>query len=131
MLDLMTQYNLEGTKDERRWGFLNSNYQFEQKRITDTLQQHDQLAATFYTEQLAYMQECTESSAHLARLLIPTVVAVREELDLPIDEAIYRQVVEEGLLKQQVVLREFVEHIRLAAAAKPVAAADAPQAARR
>lgn len=118
MLDLMKQYNLDGTNDERRWKFLDDTFQFEQRRITETSQQHDKVAATFYAAQLTYMQECTDANAHLTRLLIPIVVAVREELDLPIDEATYRQVIEGGLLQQQNIVREFVEHIRASTAAR-------------
>jgi len=130
MLDLMKQHNLEGSMDQRRWDVIERNFKFEEKRITETAQQHDQLAAPFYAAQLRYMQDCLAEMTQLTRLLVPTVVAVRRELELPIDEAAYRQVLEDGLRKQEATMREFLENVQRYTVAQPVTAGDAPQAAR-
>jgi len=130
MLNLMKQHNLEGSVDQRRWDVIERHFTFEQQRITETARQHDQLAAPFYAAQLRYTQDCIAEMAQLTRLLVPTVVAVRRELDLPIDEAAYAQLLEDGLRKQEATMREFLENVYRYTAAQPVAPGDAPQAAR-
>jgi len=130
MLDLIKQHNLDGSADQRRWDVINGNFKYEEQRITDTTQQHDQLAALFYPAQLSYMQGCVVEMGKLTRLLVPTVVAMRHELDLPINVAAYRQVLEDGLQKQENAMREFLENVQHYAAAQPVAVVDAPQEAR-
>ncbi len=112
MLDLMKQHNLEGSGDQRRWNIIDGNFKFEQQRVEETVKQYNQLAAVLYAAQLKYMEECIGEMAKLTLLLVPIVVTTRRELDLPIDETAYRQILEEGLRKQEVSLREFLDSVQ-------------------
>lgn len=112
MVELMKQYNLDGAADDRRWGVIQGTFEFEQKRVTEALEQRRALAGALYALQLEYMKDCVEETMKLGRLLVPTIVAVRRELDLPIDEAAYVQVVEESLAKQRASLTEFLQQAR-------------------
>ncbi|HVS25907.1 MAG TPA: hypothetical protein VHE58_01130 [Burkholderiales bacterium] len=129
MLELMKQYNLEGATDQRRWKVIQDNFDFEQRRVAESSKQREALAATLYATQLEYMKECISETTKLSRLLVPVIVAVRTELDLPIDEATYLQIIEEAIEKQQASLAEFLQQARGFIAAQPGAAGDAAKAA--
>ena len=129
MLELMKQDMLDGAADKRRWDVIQANFDFQQKRVRETATRRDALAASLYPKQLEYMKECVEETMKLSRLLVPAVLAVRSELDLPIDEATYLQVVEESINKQEASLREFLQQLRNFIAAQPSAARDAAEAA--
>jgi len=131
MLELMKQFNLDGAADQRRWDLIQRNFGFEQDRIAETLKQHDELAANLCTRQLEYMKECIAENVRLSRLLVPALVAVRAELELPIDRAAYTQLVEQGIEKQETAIGEFLQDLQRFTAAQPSAPADPPQAARR
>lgn len=130
MVELMRQQNLDGQRDDRRWGVLQHTFEFEQGRVNEALQQRGTLAASLYANQLAFMRECVEETLRLGRLLVPVIVAVRNELDLPVNEAEYQGIVEESLSKQRASLDDFIRRARQFVDAQPGASGDAPQAAR-
>lgn len=111
MLELKRQYNLEGSSDQRRWNVIDSNFEFERKRVEVALEKHNQIASELLKVQFHYMKECSEEVYRLSLLLVPVVVAVRKELDLPIDEVIYRQVIEDGIQRQRACLNEFLTDV--------------------
>jgi hypothetical protein len=129
MLELMKQHNLDGAADQRRWGVIQANFDFEQKRVCESATRRDALAASLYPKQIEYMKDCIEETMKLSRLLVPATLSVRSELDLPIDEGTYRQVVEESIKKQEANLREFLQQLRNFIAAQPSTARDAAEAA--
>ncbi len=125
MVELMKQFNLEGGGDKRRWDVIDNNFKFEQQRIADTSTRHDALAKDLYTKQLEYMKECVTESGRLSRLLVPVLASVRAELEMPLNEAAYMQIIEEGIQKQEARIDEFLQEARRLTAAQPPVAADA------
>jgi hypothetical protein len=111
IVQLMKQYNLDGVPDPRRWEVLQRNFDFERDRVDKVIKEHTALAAEHYANALEYMKECIAEMMKLANVLVPTIVAVRDELDLPIDEATYRQLVDESIAKQQTALDEFLKNV--------------------
>jgi hypothetical protein len=111
LLELMRQGNIEGAVDSRKWDVLSNNFEFEAKRIEQSSRDRDSLLQALQVKQLEYMRESISSMEQLGASLIPVLLAVRNELELPIDEAAYRQVMEESYAIQQRVINEFVEKI--------------------
>jgi hypothetical protein len=126
-LELMKQYNLDGVSDQRKWDVLQRNFDFERHRIDETARKADALASTLYPRQLQFMEECVEETMRLGRLLVPIIVSVRKELELPIDEAEYRKVAEEAVARQVESLREFMQKVRSLIAAQPPVAPERQQ----
>jgi len=110
MLGLMTQFNIDGTNDKRRWEVIQNNFKFEQDRIDKALQEHKAISTDLRTKQLQYLKECFTENVRLNNLMIPALVAIREELELPVDETAYRQVMEENLRKQEESLTDFLRN---------------------
>lgn len=109
ILELIKQHNIEGIVDDRRWKVLQDNFDFEQKRVNDALARRAELFAILYPKQLEFMRECLSHTTQLGQSLIPVLSAVRTELELPLDELAYRQVVEAGLAHQQEAINSFVQ----------------------
>ena len=111
-LELMKQYNLDGVNDQRKWNVLQRGFDFEKRRIDEAGQKANALAATFFPRQLQLVEECVQQTIRLGRLLVPVVVSVRKELELPINEAEYRKVAEEAVAKQVENLRKFMQEVK-------------------
>jgi chorismate mutase len=112
MLSLMKQYNLDQKIDKRLWDTINDNFELEQKRVSEALEKKTRLAAEFFAGQIDYTEECASESIKLSRLLVPAVIAVRHELNIPINENNYGQIIEESYAKQTEYLKDFLGKIR-------------------
>ena len=111
-LELMKQHNLDGSKDQSRWQLLQNNFDYETRRFQEASEEADGLAARLYSLQIQFMEECAEESARLSRLLVPVIVSIRKELDLPINESEYARTLEEGVTKQMEALKEFSQEFQ-------------------
>jgi len=127
MVELMRQFNLDGKTDQQQFAAIQRNFDFEQHRIAETVQEHDTRAAILYSRQIEYMKECIAESNRLSRLLVPVVVAVRKELELPINEVAYMGVIEGSIKKQEASLEKFVQDIQRFTAPNPSPPGDVPQ----
>lgn len=112
MVDLMKQLNLEGDHDPKRWDFLQRMFDFEQKLVNDTLAEQAKLRAEFQKEWMPYRQRCYDASTRLARLLVPAVKAIRQELDLPFDAHSYQELVEDSVRRQRQALDDFFRGVQ-------------------
>ena len=127
-LELMTQYNLEGLTDQRKWNVLQQNFEFEQRRGEEARQEADTLAATLYPMLLQYTKECVGESIRLGGFWMPALFSARKELELPLDEPEYRRIAEEVNAKQVDSLNEFIQQVQSQIAAQRAAAGAAPPA---
>ena len=112
MIELMKQYNLQGLADEHLWKTIEGNFAFEAERIDGALEQKRSLSAALIADQLNCLKECTEELNRLSRLLVSVVVAVRKELEIPIDEENYERIIEESITNQTDNVTQFLEQIR-------------------
>ena len=108
MLALMTQYNLEGRQDPKRWQTIDGNFQFERKRIDEHIEQKKRLMLTRANLQLEMTSEVFDQLAGLQLAAVSTVLAIRDELELPIDGDTYRNMIEENLQRQREEAASFV-----------------------
>jgi len=126
ILEMIKQHNIEGVVDQRRWERLQDNFEFEQKRINEWLAHRGQLAEALQPRHLEFMRQCLSHTEQLGKMLIPVLTAVRLELELPLDEAAYRQAMVESYAKQQQAIDGFVLKF-MPNASQPI---DPPDAAR-
>jgi hypothetical protein len=122
ILELIKQQNIEGIIDNRRWNVLHGNFDFEQKRINEALAQRAQLIESLHPKILEFMRDCVHDSTILGKLLIPTLLAVRSELELPLNDKAYKELVSESIKKQQQAIDDFI--IKFMPATKPITLTD-------
>ncbi|MBU3541366.1 hypothetical protein [Polynucleobacter sp. UB-Tiil-W10] len=108
-LEMMKQFNLGGSKDPEIWKVLQSNYQFESDYVQNSVAQHGVLSKQFSQKQLIFMKQCIEYAQKASVLIPPLLLAVRKELDLPLDEKAYQEAVNEGISKQILAVDKFVK----------------------
>lgn len=117
MVMLMKEGNLDGSLDSRRMAVLERNFEFEQKRVDETLQRQKSLHKVHYQNQLDYLLECLRATRGISILVVPLVASVRRELELPFDETAYSQMLNELSCRQEEVMQRFVEDARKLAVA--------------
>lgn len=108
-LEMMKQFNIDGMKDSERWRAIQNNYEFEFNEIQKLVVQHGELSKRFSQKQLIFMKQCVEFAQKASALVPPLLLAVRKELDLPLDEKAYREAVNEGIGKQLAAVDQFVK----------------------
>ncbi|MFZ0829391.1 MAG: hypothetical protein WAO02_18430 [Verrucomicrobiia bacterium] len=123
MLELMKQHNFEGSTDQHRWKFLEDTFGFEQSRINEATQQQAALLADFAAKQIQLMKECIAEVNRVSRLTAPVIASARAELEMPIDERGFAQLIEQSIKKQEVNLAAFVKSIQSPPTNQPATAA--------
>ncbi len=112
ILQLIKQYNMDGSTDRQRWDFLQSSFEYARTQAVEISKKADGLGTTLYSLQLKFMEECAEEAVRLARVLVPLIISVRKELDLPIEEVGYSRLLEQGVAMQTNALKQFSEEIK-------------------
>lgn len=111
-LEGMKEYNLAGKPEPQRWETLQSNYDFEDRRIKVSQSEISASLGHLVPQQLEFIKTCVLEGHQFAKLLIPAVLAMRVELGLPLDEDEYRAVLEGMLAQQQATLDGFLTQIK-------------------
>jgi hypothetical protein len=112
MVELMKQFNLDGTIDPNRYHIIESVFKFEQDCIAETSKQHAMLSADISVKQLQFMKECVHETNRMSRLTVPAIVFARAELEMPINEQVYSKIIENSIAKQKDSLEAFMEDIQ-------------------
>lgn len=112
MVELMKQLNFEGNQEQHRWAFVQNTFEFEKKRVNDAIAEQQTLQAKLRTEWAAFAQECFATVKQLNLLVPEAVKAVRDELDLPIDFAAYKQEFERLIEKNHDSLSQYLNSLR-------------------
>jgi hypothetical protein len=119
ILELMKQYNIDGLNDPQRFKTLQSNFDFEQKRIMEATGQFSKMERELAEKLLALSEECAAVSQTLGELVIPVVVAVREELGVPIDPVAYGELLKASREHTKQRVTQFLAEMRQIIATPP------------
>lgn len=111
MVDLMKQLNFEGNQETHRWEFVRNTFEFETKRVNDSINEQQSLNAKLKTDWIIFAAECFSTSNKLSALLPPAVKAVRDELELPLDYEMYKATIDEGLRRNQESLTAYLSKL--------------------
>jgi hypothetical protein len=109
LLEMMKQYNFDGSSDDRKWEFLTHSFRSETSSIESRAAERNNLVQQLLLQQLAVLNECIAQTEALSEILVPVISAVREELELPFDEQTYRQGLATGMLKLTETVDTFVK----------------------
>jgi hypothetical protein len=90
--------------------------QAEQKQSAEGNQEANKLMVALYVKQLQLMEDSTDEKNKVVRLLLAVVFSIRKELELPIDEAEYRRVIDAAAAEQLKIFKEYLEEQRAACA---------------
>lgn len=112
IIEVMRQQNIEGNTDERLWKVLNDNIEFERAQRNNHQQRIQELQAIQNPAHLQFAEYCFAEALKVAELLPAAILAIRKELDLPLDEKQYLDMCKENVQKAREVFSEFVNKIK-------------------
>ncbi len=111
MIELMRHHNIEGTQDAQRFEAIQRNYEFEAGRIATTNQEIQQMTAELSAKHFPFAKQCFVETIHINRLLVPLLTAARKELELPISEENYAEILHQTYPTLEGQLDEFIQNI--------------------
>ena len=111
MIELMKEYNLQGSEDKRLWNVINNNFEFEKKRCDEFIAKINELRRINSQGQIQLSLECFEASKEISKFFIPAISAVREEMGIPFDADSFRKVLEGSWKLSQQSVSEFFNRI--------------------
>lgn len=112
MLEMMKQYNLERKKDPQKFQTIQGAFEFQQKQVLDALPERNALAAQFLEAQFEIAKTSTEELGKLWTHVVPAILAVREELGIPLDGNQYLKLVQDLTSQQQTLMGKYLGKLR-------------------
>jgi len=112
MLELMRQHNIEGNTDQRRFEALQGNFDFHQKRVREMLDERAVLQRELAIAHMVFLEECLGKTSEISEALLPVVMAVRKELELPLNEEAYRGTMRALKERQQADIAKLLTGLR-------------------
>lgn len=88
-LEMIKQYNIAGVPDARKWDVLQTSFTDEQKRAGDLSRKRSELFGQLCQQHAEFAKDCTKEVLKISKIVVPVLVEIRRELELPIDHANY------------------------------------------
>ncbi len=112
LLELMKEFNLQGSNDKRRWDVINDRYEYETKQTDKYISERDILSSENEIAIKAYAMECYKSLKAIGKPITEAIAAIRKEMDIPFDNEEYQKIMDESFTSGEVSLDEFFEEIK-------------------
>lgn len=119
ILELMKQHNIDGVRDQRRWDVLKGNFDFEHKRIIETQDRKSTMVQNLVPKEFDFIKDAVAEAVDLKQSLISTLVAIRKELEIPLDENAYCKIIDNEITKQKKSMNDFVQKFMPSNAPQP------------
>jgi hypothetical protein len=111
-VELMMQHNLEGICDKRKWDTIEGNFKFEQQRTKEAQDERIKVAAGLMAQQLMLARNSLDELARLNGVITPALVAIRKELEIPTDDAVFAEIFHEAVERQKSAFGSFFDAAR-------------------
>lgn len=110
-LNEITAFNLSGSRDNVLWSKLQDNFDFVQSEISNYVDERSQKWSEHNKYQKELMVVCTREALELAELVVPAVISIRRELDMPFDEDAYRELMKNQSIEAEGVIKSFLSEV--------------------
>jgi len=107
----MTSFNLSGNRDGELWEKLQDNFNFVQSEIDQSIEERSNKWLEHNKHQRELMVVCTKEALELAELVVPAVISIRKELDLPFDEKEYKLLMKRQSSEAEKVIQSFLSEV--------------------
>lgn len=112
LFEMLNNENIEGTLNTTKRIMLESNWNFEQKKLIELAENKAALSELQFPKQIEFMRECISYSFPLQQLHIPILSAIRSELEFEFNELRYQTIIKDGTDKQIDALGIFMNDIK-------------------
>lgn len=110
-ISIMKNLNLEGNQDKRLWDTINNNMHYETQRRDKLSQEISDLWKVQNKEHLEFTQKAMNRFFEITGLLPDAVLAVREELNLPISNDEYLDIFTKNIEQGTKVFGNFMKKV--------------------
>lgn len=110
-ISIMKNLNLEGNQDERLWETINKSIQFETEHRDSFSKKIDELKTIQNKELIEFTKKCMNKFFEIAPHLPDTVLAMREELNLPISRDAYLNIFNQSTEHGKKTFDEFLNKL--------------------
>jgi hypothetical protein len=126
-IELMKTYNLNLQVDQQRWAVISGRSEFEERQFNEALNTRTTVQAALLDAQSTYASDCIDRIHELRPLMVRALIAMRTELNLPLDPSIIERIVQESQETQRADLDAFLNEAReMVAALRTSTAAATP-----
>ncbi len=108
MLNEMTAYNLRGDNDPRFWQQLQKNFDHYSGQIDSYIKERDEKNIQLNQLMKEFVVKCMEATVSLSNLEVRAIRSIRAELNMPFDEAHYRETIEASNSKMELEFSKFL-----------------------
>lgn len=119
---LIDQQNIEGVTDNRKWEVLQDYYKDEKERFFQITTEKTALVARLRQDHFPFAKACTQEALKINKLLVPLVLAIRRELELPVHKERYMAIADQNLKRMEQEFSKFVGPIEASLAAEEAVA---------
>ena len=112
LIHLLTEHNIEGNPDQRRFQVIQRNFQFQQQRLKQDIEKRMTLQRQLVADSITFAKECHAASKEVSNAIVPVIVAVRSDLDLPIEADLYSELIQRLQHKTQESIDRFFDQIQ-------------------
>lgn len=112
MLELMKRHNLEGNDNQQRWAVIRRFYELAESQTLKHAEANARAQKSLADMQLELAAMCGAELPRFGKLLVPLIVAVRKELDVPIDPELYANILGDAQETQRSALEAFLNELR-------------------
>jgi hypothetical protein len=112
LFEMLNNENIEGTPNTTKRIMLESNWNFEQKKLIELAENKVALSELQFPKQIEFMRECFTYSVPMQQLHIPILSAIRSELEFEFNELRYQTIIKDGTDKQIDALGIFMNNIK-------------------
>lgn len=108
---MMENYQLQGQADTKLWGFLTQNRAYYLQAADEFQAAIKELYDEHTPRHLAFSAQCMNAFFRISKLVPPAVLAIRRELDLPIEEKDYLDICMKNMNTGQEVFDAFMRRM--------------------
>ena len=84
-IEMMTQFNLQGSTDHALWNRIDRQAQFYNEQVEKYRNERNEVSECLRRQHIDFFEVCAKRLTKVSDLVPPIVFAIREELDLPLD----------------------------------------------
>jgi len=111
LLELVKEFNLQGSTDKKRWEAINNRYDFESQQTDKYNKELEELEDTNDKELKEYAMKCYLSLKEVGQPITVAISAIRKEMEIPFDSDEYQVIMDNAFNSGQESLDRFFKEV--------------------
>lgn len=108
IIQMMDKANLEGNNNKQYWELLNTKLEYENGKSEEFSEKFINLDTHLFQEHISYTEKCVKKYSEVAKKAPRVILAIREELDLPISKENFLKTYDRSVEDQYETFQKFL-----------------------